>query len=209
MKRSSSGILIATLALAAINAGRTAAQAPPPPAEQIAAAVLAAPDDRRAGARVLGYDAAGKLVTLRQGTNDMVCLADDPKRDGFEVDCYHVSLEPYMQRGRELTAEGVTGQKRYDVRWAETQDGKLSMPDKPAVNYTVSGARFDPATGKIENEYRRSTIYIPFATLESTGMSNKASQTDPWIMFPGTAGAHIMITPPRPQAAGSRGGGPH
>jgi len=29
-----------------------------------------------------------------------------------------------------------------------------------------------------------------------------ASTVDPWIMFPGTAGAHIMITPPRKQSGG-------
>src|SRR6188768_445849 len=50
-----------------------------PPAEQIASAVLAAPDDRRAGARVLGYVAGPARIEVRElraGTNDLVCLAD-------------------------------------------------------------------------------------------------------------------------------------
>jgi hypothetical protein len=183
------------------GAGAAAAQTP---AAQIAAAVLAAPEDRRAGARVLGWDAAGKLVTLREGTNDMICLGDDPRTEGFESNCYHVSLEPYMARGRELLAQGITGD-RNQIRWKEVQEGKLRMPEKPAILYTLTGTRYDAATGKLEEAYRRSTLYAPFATTESTGLSTKASTTDPWIMFPGTAGAHIMITPPRPARSGGAG----
>ncbi len=193
------------LATPFFSAAVAQAQAPPP-SEQISAAVLAAPEDRRAGARVLGWGADGKFTQLRAGTNDMVCLADDPKRTGFEVDCYHISLEPYMARGRELLAQGVQGEARNQKRWAEAQQGTLRMPEKPAVLYTLSGKQFDPATGKVEGEYRRTTIYIPGATAESTGLSIMGSTTDPWIMFPGTPGAHIMITPPRATGGGGHGG---
>jgi hypothetical protein len=54
---------------------QTAPKTPASPEEQIASAVLAAPEERRAEAAVLGYDAQGKLVTLRKGTNDLICLA--------------------------------------------------------------------------------------------------------------------------------------
>jgi hypothetical protein len=169
---------------------------------QIAAAALAAPADRRDGATVLGYDASGKLVTLRRGTNDLICLADDPEREGFETACYHESLEPFMARGRELMAAGVTGQDRTQTRYREAEAGTLKMPEKPAMLYILTGASFDAATGTVANEYRRSTIYIPYATPESTGLSTQASETDPWIMFPGTPGAHIMITPARVRSGG-------
>jgi hypothetical protein len=76
------------------------------------------------------------------------------------------------------------------------------MPEKPAMLYILTGASFDAATGAVANEYRRSTIYIPYATPESTGLSTQASETDPWIMFPGTPGAHIMITPARVRSGG-------
>jgi len=171
-----------------------AAQAPPA-AQQVSAAVLAAPQDRRAGATVMGYDAGGRFVTLRKGSNDMICLADDPAREGFEVNCYHESLEPYMARGRELAAQGV--KERNGPRWEEAKAGKLKLPERPAMLYTLSGDAWDAATGAVANEYRRSTMYVPYATAESTGLSTTGSTTDPWIMNPGTAGAHIMITPPR------------
>jgi hypothetical protein len=169
----------------------------PPAAEQIAAALHAAPEDRRAGAGVLGFDSDGKLVTLRQAENDMLCLADSPGDDRFSVACYHESLDPYMARGRELSAQGVEGKERNDLRWQEIADGKLDMPREPRTLYVLSGSGYD-ATGDVVNEaYLRWVIYMPFATTESTGLSAKPAEGAPWLMFPGTAGAHVMINPPR------------
>lgn len=169
----------------------------PPPADQITAAVQAAPEDRRDGAGVLGFDANGKLTTLREAKNDMICLADDPSDDRFSVACYHESLEPFMARGRELLAQGVTGQERTEMRFKEIEEGKLDMPREPRTLYVMSGSGFDPASGQIEESYLRWVIYVPFATTESTGLSAKPVEGAPWLMFPGTAGAHIMINPPR------------
>ena len=56
-----------------------------PANRQITAAVSTAPAALRADATVLGYDSAGTLVTLRRGTNDLICLADDPRRKDFNV----------------------------------------------------------------------------------------------------------------------------
>ena len=171
-------------------------------AAQIAAASLAAPANRRDAATVLGYGADGKLTTLRRGSNDMICLADDPQREGFETACYHNSLEPFMARGRELTQQGVEGADRTRKRYDEIEAGTLKMPDKPATLYILSGTGFDAATGTVSGEYRRSVIYIPYATEESTGLSVQGSEVEPWLMFPGTPGAHIMITPPRRTGGG-------
>jgi hypothetical protein len=171
----------------------------PPHDVQIAAAVLAAPEDRRAGATVLGYDAKGALVTLRKGTNDMVCLADDPKNAAFSVACYHKDLEPFMARGRELLAQGVTDEKaRSDTRWEEIKAGKLPMSREPRTLYVLTGASYEAATGKIVDQYLRFVIYMPFATAETTGLSTKpVAAGGPWLMNAGTPGAHVMINPPR------------
>jgi hypothetical protein len=176
------------------------AAAPPPPQDvQVAAAVLAAPEDRRAGATVLGYDAKGTLVTLRKGTNDMVCLADDPRNAAFSVACYHKDLEPFMARGRELLAQGVTDEKaRSNTRWEEIKAGKLPMSREPRTLYVLTGASYDAATGKVADQYLRFVIYMPFATAETTGLSTKpVAAGGPWLMNAGTAGAHVMINPPR------------
>jgi hypothetical protein len=180
-----------------LAAGSALAAAIPPAKDQIAAALLAAPEKRRAEAAVLGYNADGKLVTLREGTNDMICLADDPNNESFSVACYHKDLEPFMARGRELVAQGVTGQKRNDIRWKEVEDGKVPMPRAPRTLYVLTGKGFDAASGQVADSYLRWVIYTPFATPESTGLSTDPVPGGPWLMSPGTAGAHIMINPPR------------
>src|ERR1017187_10478463 len=87
----------------------------PSPQVQIAGAVLAAPAELRAGAAVLGFDGQGGRVKLREGTNEMICLAPDPAKTTFESDCYHKDLEPFMARGRELLAQKITGAKRNEI----------------------------------------------------------------------------------------------
>src|SRR6266571_4766528 len=93
-----------------IGAAGVRAQTPTyaPPARQIAAAVSPLPLPLRANATVFGYDASGKFVTLRRGSNDMVCLADDPSQKMYHVACYHRALEPFMSRGRELHARRLS-----------------------------------------------------------------------------------------------------
>jgi hypothetical protein len=169
----------------------------PPTQVQIAGAVLAAPEELREGAAVLGFDAQGQRVKIREGKNEMICLATDPAKTTFNVACYHKDLEPFMARGRELLAEKVTGPKRNDVRYKEVEEGKLAMPKEPRTLYVLTGTSFDAASGKVQDAYLRWVIYVPFATPQSTGLSTKASESAPWLMYPGTAGAHIMISPPR------------
>lgn len=183
------------LALLSVN---VLAQTAPSAADQIAATVQAAPEELRAGVTVLGYNADGKLVELRQGTNELVCLADDPKDTArFSAACYHRDLEPFMARGRELAAQGITGGNRNaEYRWKEIKEGKLKMPKEPRMLYVLSGKGYDAASGKVVEGSVRWVIYVPFATAESTGLSTKSKRGEPWLMDAGTAGAHIMITPP-------------
>jgi hypothetical protein len=186
-------IMVGTVLLALTGAAADV----PPPEVQIAAAILAAPADLREGAAVLGYNRQGELVRLREGKNELICVANDPNKTSFSVACYHRDLDPYMARGRELLAQKVTGQKRNEIRWKEVAEGKLSLPREARTLYILTGTGFDSNSGKVTDAYLRWVIYLPFATPESTGLSTKASENAPWLMFPGTAGAHIMINPPK------------
>lgn len=167
-----------------------------PPADQIASAILAAPKDKRNDATVLGYNEKGAVVTLRKGTNEFICLADDPADKTFSVACYHKDLEPFMARGRELAVQGVKGKERHEVRWKEVDAGKVSMPREPRLLYVLTGNGFDAAKAEVTNAYLRWVVYVPYATPESTGLSTTPGP-GPWLMYPGTAGAHIMINPPK------------
>jgi hypothetical protein len=173
----------------------TAAAKPiPPAAQQIAAAVTALPEDLRAGAAVLGYSADGKLTSLREAKNDMICLAPKPSDSTFHSACYHKSMEAFMARGRELRAQGVKDPQVDTVRFAEVKSGKLKMPTTPSMLYQIFGGTFDPATSKVTKGNWLYVTYIPFATSATTGLSSKGSDKGPWLMYPGTPKAHIMFS---------------
>lgn len=175
----------------------------PPPEAQVSAALLAAPESQREEATVLGYDAEGQLATLRSGRGALTCLADDPRDPGFSVACYHTSLDAYMARGRELAGQGVTDPtERYHIRWKEADEGKLAMPESPATLFVLTGSGYDPAEGTVSDPYLRYVVYVPWATVESTGLPDRPlGPGSPWLMYPGTAGAHIMISPPKPSGS--------
>ncbi|GAA4395736.1 hypothetical protein GCM10023187_03030 [Nibrella viscosa] len=177
----------------------------PSPDAQIKAAVLAAPADKRDGAMVYGYNTNKELVVLRKGTNELVCLADDPDKKGLNVSCYHRDLEPFMKRGRELQKQGKTAQEILDTREKEVKAGTLKMPKQPSslFAYSAKDGDFDAATGEVKDGYLRYVVYIPYATAESTGLPLKPEAPGmPWIMDPGTHRAHIMINPPQPSKNG-------
>jgi hypothetical protein len=112
----------------------------------------------------------------------------------FHVACYHRALEPFMARGRALRASGVTGDRVDTVRFAEIKSGKLPMPDRGAL-YTLTGGHFDPATGTAPGARPLYVVYIPGATAQSTGITERPAEGTPWIMYPGTPKAHIMFIP--------------
>jgi hypothetical protein len=200
-------IAIACIALIGYNVQAQTNTTIPSADAQIKGAVLAAPADQRDGATVLGYNQKGELVQLRKGTNELICLADDPTQEGFSVSCYHRDLEPFMARGRELRKAGRSSDEIFATREKEAKSGKLTMPKQPTslFVYSASGEDVDRKTGEVKNGYLRYVVYIPWATAETTGLPLKpdaGATAMPWIMHPGTHGAHIMINPPREKKAG-------
>ena len=79
-------------------------------------------------------------------------------------------------------------------RFAEVKSGKLKMPSSPTMLYQIFGGTFDPATAKVTGGQWLYVTYIPFATTATTGLSDKARDNGPWIMYPGTPKAHIMFS---------------
>ena len=184
--------LVAALTLLA--AGAVAAQVPA--AEiQIAGAVSAAPAGLRDGAMVLGYRNYHRPVTLREGTNPMICLATDPSEKAWHVACYHKDLEPFMALGRELVAAGKSRGEVDSLRFAAIQAGTIKMPDGPRMLYNLYAPAdsVDPATGLARGAAGLQVVYIPYATPESTGLSASPGGGLPWLMYPGKPWAHIMI----------------
>ncbi|HWA56178.1 MAG TPA: hypothetical protein VG692_02935 [Gemmatimonadales bacterium] len=185
-----------TLGLGLALAFPTRALAQVPSAQaQIAGATSAAPETMRAGAAVLGYTSDRKLELLRPGTNDLICLADDPTDTRWQVSCYHKDLEPFMKRGRELKAAGVARGAEDSVRLAEIQAGKLKMPDGPRALFNLYAPMdsVDAATGLARHPTSMQVVYMPYATPESTGLPAAPGAGLPWLMYPGKPWAHVMI----------------
>ena len=184
------GLCSAALASAVISP--TLAQEKPA-ARQIAEAIAAMPAPMREGAKVLGYR-NGALVMLRDGSNGMICLADNPAQEGLNVACYHDSLEPFMARGRALRAEGKNRAEVIEMRGREIAAGTLPMPDNWAALYTLAGGddAFDAETGEISGGGNY-VLYVPYATEETLGISTRPAANRPWLMSAGEPWAHIMI----------------
>lgn len=173
----------------------------PSAARQIAAAVSPLPEQQQAGARVLGHDAKGNLVTLRQGSNDFTCIADDGVSKQYHVACYHKSLEPFMARGRELHAMKKSREAIDSVRGADIKAGKYSMPSRPAALYQYYASRDSvDVSGSVKGASYLYVVYTPYATQKTTGVTENPIEGGPWIMYPGKPWAHLMIAPQKTAA---------
>ncbi|HKK75239.1 MAG TPA: hypothetical protein VJ953_09215 [Saprospiraceae bacterium] len=164
----------------------------------ITTALMAAPKASREESTVIGYNMAGEFVTLKEGSNEFICLADNPKQEGFNAACYHKDLEPFMARGRALKAEGKSASEIFDIREQEAKAGTLDMGEAGSTLHIYYGpeASYDPATGEVANAIYRYVVYMPWATAASTGLPERpVAPNHPWIMNPGTHRAHIMISP--------------
>lgn len=187
---------IVPLLLAAVAAPGLSAQDTEAPGRerQVGEAVLAAPEAMRAAATVLGYGGQPRpsdpLTVLREGTNDLICLADDPAADGFHVACYHRSLDDFMALGRRLRAEGKDGAQVMDERYSALEAGSLVMPERAALySLTAEGGAPSP-----EGARRLIVVYVPGATVEEMGLPDRPGGGWPWLMLPGTPWAHVMIS---------------
>jgi hypothetical protein len=159
-------------------------------ASQIAEAVQILPEDLRAGATVVTYDqATGARKVLREGTNFLEC---QPRMDDGFTRCYNKALAPRRDLEAKLKAEKKTDKEIQAAIAAATKAGTLKAPSTGMMSYRGYDKR-----DRIQNLW---VMSLPNATPASAGVST-ASQRDaalegkglPWMMLPGTPGAHIMI----------------
>jgi hypothetical protein len=165
----------------------TTAQAPDP---RIAEAIRPLPEDLQAGATVVAYDAkTGARKVLRQGTNMMEC---QPRaEDGF-TRCYHKSLAPRRDLEAKLRAEGKKPEEVSKAVADATKAGTIKAPTFGMMSYRLSDDK-----GRIQKLW---VMSVPNATPETIGVSTSSQREEallgkglPWLMLPGTPGAHVMI----------------
>ena len=157
---------------------------------RIAEAIKPLPEDLKAGATVVAYDkTTGARQVLRQGTNEIEC---QPKADDGFVRCYNKVMSPRRDMEAKLRAEKKTDEQVTAAIQAAVKAGTLKSAPFGTMSYCYSD---DPSRIKL-----LWVMSVPNATPEMLGVSTK-SQRDaalkgagfPWMMLPGTPGAHIMI----------------
>ena len=158
--------------------------------DDYAKAVLPLPEDLKAGAAIYSYDEKGDRKVFRAGTNQVECMPKDAK-DGF-TRCYSKTTAERRDFQAKLRGQGKTDKEVTDMTAAATKEGKIKAPQFGSMTY-----RYSDDSKRIKLLW---VMSVPGQTPESLGIST-GSQRDaglkghgmPWMMLPGTPGAHIMI----------------
>ena len=171
------------LVLAALGAAVASAQAP---ADAIERALAAAPRQGREGATVIKWNPDYTYETLKPGTNRMACYdrSGEPGQQPFAVQCTSVANLPRVAQNRKFEAMTDKTARQAALDAAE-KDGTRVKPEYGSVWLTMNGP--DQARARIHT-----TIAVPGATTQSTGLPDNNKQGGVWIMNAGTTTAHLM-----------------
>jgi hypothetical protein len=181
--------LLAISAVVLAQQGRGAA--PPPPLEPGASqadvdkALLAAPANLQSQATVITWKSDFTYDTLRKGTNALVCYdrSGQAGQQPFSIECTSVGNLDRVAQNMRFESMGDKKQAMLD---AAEKDGTRVKPDFGSVFYNLSGPDRDRARA-------HTTVAVPGATTQSTGLPDNPKQGGAWIMNAGTTTAHIMI----------------
>jgi hypothetical protein len=165
--------------------------------QPIAGALLPLPESLRAGATVVRLDASFRPEVLRQGINGMICIADSPNDDQFDVRCYRDTFIPVVYRAFQL-GYAVAGEKV----GTEIKAGKLRLSSEPSAGYRCLG----PITGYDESHNTVTdqvecwqSIHFPFRTAGEIGLPDERDVPEsqqretPYVMASGSYWSHVMI----------------
>jgi len=195
MKRIALLILgVAAVSIGALAQGGAGRGAPPPPLAPGASqadvdkALLAAPANLKDQATVIKWKPDFTYDTLRKGTNRLVCYdrSGFPLQQPVSIQC--TSIANLDREAQNLRAEAVGDRKKSEAMLnAMEKDGTRVKPEYGSLWHILAGP---------DREHARphhSTVAVPGATTQSTGLPDNPRQGGAWIMNAGTTTAHIMI----------------
>jgi hypothetical protein len=148
-------------------------------------ALTPAPANMKDGATVIKWKPDYTYDTVRKGTNNMVCFdrSGQPGQQPFAAEC--TSLANLPRVAQNLKAEAMPDRGKAALAAME-KDGSRIKPEYGSVWYHVMGKDKDSIR-------RHTTIAVPGATTQSTGLPDNGKQGGVWIMDAGTSTAHLMI----------------
>ncbi|MEW9807521.1 hypothetical protein ABUE31_16135 [Mesorhizobium sp. ZMM04-5] len=143
-------------------------------------AMSAAPDAVARNATIVAVDASGHMRTLRQGTNNFTCMADDPS-PGNNPMCLD----------------------RNAMAWAEAWMNKSEPPKgKVGFGYMLAGgvtpSNVDPFAEPVEGAQAQEPPHVmifsmPELPADYPSPGTEPDMTQPWVMWAGTPYEHLMI----------------
>jgi hypothetical protein len=170
------------LGLLAVSTSAVAQTAPDPFDKQLAAA----PRQMREGATVIKWNADNTYETLKKGTNKLVCYdrTGEPGVQPFAVQCTSLANLDRVAQNRKFAATTDKVARKALIDAAEA-NGTRVKPEYGSVWLSMSGP---------DKEHARihTTIAVPGATTQSTGLPDNPKQGGVWIMDAGTSTAHLM-----------------
>ena len=149
-------------------------------------ALAAAPPQMREGATIIKWKPDFTYETVRKGTNRLVCYdrSGEPGRQPFAVQCTSIGNLDRVAQNRKFDMITDKAAKQAAIDAAE-MNGTRVKPEYGSVFYMMNGP-------DMEHARPHTTIALPGATTQSTGLPDNPKQGGAWIMNAGTTTAHLM-----------------
>ena len=157
------------------------------PTDAIEKALLAAPARVREEATVIRWKPDHTYETLKKGTNRLVCYdrSGFPLERPFSIECTSIGNLERVAQNMKFEATGDRSKKQALLDAAE-KDGTRVKPEYGSIFYNFRGPDRESAS-------RHTTVAVPGATSQSTGLPDTRDQGGAWVMNAGTTSAHIML----------------
>lgn len=176
------GVFAGLLFAAAVNVHAQTDQ------ELIDRILLAAPPRLRADATVVGWRADGSRMTLRNGTNGLVCWdqSDEPRKRTYASRCTSEGNLARIEQNRSWILSGKSAEEVQAMMDEAEKNGTREVSEFGSVYYSVN-------SDDMENANIHMTIAVPYATTHLLNVPSERTNKQVWIMGAGTSGAHLMI----------------
>ncbi|MEW6321906.1 MAG: hypothetical protein AB1635_12585 [Acidobacteriota bacterium] len=155
--------------------------------QRVERALAPLPANARETATVVKWNADFTYEVVKKGTSPIVCYdqSGQPGEQPFSAQCTSLNNLPRVAQNRKF--EAVEDREARAKMLAEAEaNGTRVKPEYGSMWITMSGK--DEATARIHT-----TIAVPGATTQSTGLPDNNKLGGAYIMNAGTSTAHIMI----------------
>ena len=140
------------------------------------------------GATVVEWNADFTWTTIKEGTNTWVCYdrSGDPNEAPLAVQCTSKANLPRVAQNRRFDTQGTSREERAALVAEAQANGIRIDAEYGSMFVSMNGQNRESTT-------IHTTIAVPYATAESTGLPESRSQGGAWVMAAGTSEAHIMV----------------